>query len=174
LGSISDKSVRKLLAVVRLGDADRLGWWRSHGVDEVGEYVLSHAFPTTWLLTGLELSLESARIRHDEALGRSSAVHLFSDQLPFHRLLRASLIERKLRREETGLADVREITEDELRAALGEALDGEPRSSGLFVGEVARESLEDPDEQRGILDRLAASYAGLRSEFRAPYLDLLG
>ena len=47
-------NVATLLAVVRLGDADRLGWWRSHAMDETAEYVLGGSFPTTWLATGAE------------------------------------------------------------------------------------------------------------------------
>jgi hypothetical protein len=52
-----------LLAVVRLGDADRLGWWRSHSVDDVAEFVLGESFPNTWLATGLELAMETNRVR---------------------------------------------------------------------------------------------------------------
>ena len=32
-------AVHILLSAVRLGDVDRLGWWRSQSVDEVAEYV---------------------------------------------------------------------------------------------------------------------------------------
>src|SRR5271168_744129 len=88
----SDVRFDTLLAVVRLGDADRLGWWRSHSIDETAEYVLGEAFPTTWMATGCELAMESARIRHEQALARPTRVHIFSDYLPFHRLLRNWLI----------------------------------------------------------------------------------
>jgi hypothetical protein len=87
--TITQAQIDTLLAVVRLGDADRLGWWRSHSVDETAEYVLAHALPNTWMATGVELAMESARIRHSMALDRPTAVHLFSDYLPFHRELRA-------------------------------------------------------------------------------------
>src|SRR6266508_6203883 len=87
------------LAIVRLGDTDRLGWWRSHSVDETAEYVLGHAFPDTWMATGLELAMESARIRHDTALERPTAIHIFSDYLPFHRVLRSWLLELKVERD---------------------------------------------------------------------------
>jgi hypothetical protein len=51
----------------------------------------------------MELAMESARIRHNMALGRPTAVHLFSDYLPFHRELKARLIQRKLDRDFTPL-----------------------------------------------------------------------
>jgi hypothetical protein len=71
--TITQAQIDTLLAVVRLGDADRLGWWRSHSVDETAEYVLAHALPNTWMATGVELAMESARIRHSMALDRPTA-----------------------------------------------------------------------------------------------------
>ena len=94
--SITQLEIDMLLSVIRLGDADRLGWWRSHSMDETGKYLLAHMFPNTWMATGVELAMESSRIRHNMALNRPTAVHLFSDYLPFHRELRAWLIQRKL------------------------------------------------------------------------------
>ena len=52
---MTESELEKLLAVIRLGDADQLGWWNSHSVDETAEYVLGGLLPTTWLATGVEL-----------------------------------------------------------------------------------------------------------------------
>ncbi len=170
---MTSAQVERLLAVVRLGDADRLGWWRSHSMDETGEYVLAHAFPNTWMATGLELAMESARIRHDMALQRPTAVHLFSDYLPFHGLLRAWLIERKLERDLEPLRWLRETSVDELKAKLAPPADGEHRGDGLYLGDLPRESLDDDSPLETALGHLASAYAGLSQEFVAPYLDLV-
>ncbi len=163
-----------LLAIVRLGDADRLGWWRSHSVDETAEYVLGASFPSTWMATGLELAMESARIRHDGALARKNAVHLFSDYLPFHQMLRSWLIERKLERDIDPLQWTRKATVGELKQRLAPAATGERRADGLYLGEATAMDLEDDACQQELLSRLAGSYARLDREFLAPYVDLVG
>jgi hypothetical protein len=163
----------QLLAVVRLGDADRLGWWRSHGLDETAHYLLSEPFPNTWMATGVELAMESARIRHDSALERPTAIHLFSDYLPFHRLLRSWLIEQKLERDTESLSWLAQATVEELKGQLGEKTVGERRASGLFLGEIPREVLAETDTNRSLLSKLAGAYLSLESEFLAPYVDLV-
>jgi hypothetical protein len=165
--------VETLLAVVRLGDADRLGWWRSHSVDETAEYVLGEGFPSTWMATGLELAMESARLRHDVALRRRTALHLFSDYLPFYQLLRSWLIERKLQRDVDPLRWTRESTIEALKQRSGPVVDGERRGDGLYVGEVTSTELEDELGQQHLLRTLAGTYAGLDREFLAPYVDLV-
>ena len=79
--ALNESEFATLLAIVRLGDVDRRGWWRSRSCDETAEYVLGEAFPSTWLATGLELAMESARIRHEHAplaasRGRDTCSHL--------------------------------------------------------------------------------------------------
>jgi hypothetical protein len=171
--AITTEQMQALLAVVRLGDTDRLGWWRSHSVDENAEYVLGHAFPDTWMPTGLELAMESARIRHDAALERPTAVHLFSDYLPFHRLLRSWLIERKLERDFEPLVWLPDASTEDLRVRLGSAIRGDRRGSGMYVGDVPPDHLEDETALNELLPRLVGAYAGLGAEFVAPYMDLV-
>lgn len=166
-------SIDRLLAVVRLGDADRLGWWRSHSVDETAEYVLGEAFPSTWMATGLELAMESARVRHEQALERSTQVHLFSDYLPFHRQLRDWLIERKLERDFEPLEWVRSVSADELRAVLPEPVGGERRADGLYLGDLQRSQLDDQEILTRTLNTLLAGFAALDQGFVAPYVDLV-
>ena len=161
-----------LLAIVRLGDADRLGWWRSHSVDETAEYVLGHAFPSTWMASGLELAMESARIRHDAALRRPTAVHVFSDYLPFHRHLTSWLIERKLERDAGPLTWLPDADVDALRGRLVPATEGETRGDGLYLGDVTEAELHDGQALR-LLTRLAGGYVLIDGNFVAPYVDLV-
>jgi hypothetical protein len=170
---ITEAQQETLLAVLRLGDDDRLGWWRSHSVDETAQYVLGHAFPHTWMAAGLELAMASARIRHDYALARSSAIHLFSDYLPFHRLLRSWLIERKLERDYEPLAWLRDAAIQELRDKLEGPVEGERRGGGVYVGDVYPNQLKDDNALSEIVSRLTGAYATLGTDFRAPYLDLV-
>ena len=94
--TLEQHTIDLVLSVVRLGDLDRNGWWRSHGLDETGSFLLQRSFKRTWAATAMELSMVSARARHDDTLGRKDAVHLFSDELPFYRLVHSWLLEQKL------------------------------------------------------------------------------
>lgn len=171
--AITQRQIETLLAVVRLGDADRLGWWRSHSVDETAEYVLAHALPATWMATGVELAMESARIRHHIALDRSTAIHLFSDYLPFHRELRAWLIARKLERDPKPLMWLSDESVDELRARLGSSTPGERRGNARYMGDLSQELINDDSALEELLTRLASAYADQDAEFSAPYMDLV-
>jgi hypothetical protein len=171
--SLTQGQIETLLAVVRLGDADRLGWWRSHSVDETGEYMLGHMFPNTWIATGVELAMESSRVRHNMALNRPTAVHLFSDYLPFHRELRAWLIQRKLDKDFEPLAWLPDASVGQLRANLGAPTAGERRGDGIYLGDIPRRSLDDSATLQECLARLASAYAGLDDQFAAPYVDLV-
>ena len=170
---MDQQQVEVLLAVVRIGDADREGWWRSHSVDETAEYVLGEAFPSTWMATGVELAMESARVRHEQLLERSTQVHVFSDYLPFHRQLRDWLIERKLERDFEPLEWVRSASVDDLRAKLPTPASGERRAGGLYLGQLQRSRLDDEEAVAAALSTLLAGFAGLNDEFVAPYVDLV-
>lgn len=170
--TITHLQIETLLAVIRLGDADRLGWWRSHSVDETGEYVLTQAFPNTWMATAVELAMESARILHNMALDRQTAIHLFSDYLPFHRELRTWLIQQKLDKDFESLAWLPDASVEELRSRLDPPVAGEQRGDGIYLGDIPQESLGDHGALQGYLTRLASVYAGLDDRFAAPYMDL--
>lgn len=91
-----DETLRLVLAVARLGEVDLKGWWSSHGVDRSGSFVLRRAFPRSWAAAGLELDVLSATRRHADALARrSTALHLFSDELPLRHWASAWLSEPK-------------------------------------------------------------------------------
>ena len=117
--------------------------------------------------------MESARIRHEGVLERSSAIHLFSDHLPFRQLLRSWLIERKLERDLAPLGWTRTADLDDLRRKVGPLSTGERRAQGLFLGTVTAAALESPGEQQRLLEVLSGAYANMRSEFVAPYVDVV-
>lgn len=171
--------VQRCLAVARLGDDDRLGWWRSHSADDAAEYVLAGAFPNTWLATGLEMAMESARIRHEAAFerprGTRPAVHLFSDHLPFHRLVRSWLLERKLARDHAPLQWLQSASVEQLFVSLGETRPIERRGNGVYVGDVSWNQLEDEAAQLKLLESLLGAYPSMASssDFLAPYADLI-
>lgn len=66
--SATSDAARQVVAVARLGEADLAGWWRSHGLDDVGEYLLPDLFPRTAVIADAELALLSAAKRHTDAL----------------------------------------------------------------------------------------------------------
>ena len=61
---IVESTVRLVLEVARLGEADLRGWWSSHGLDREGSFVLKRAFPRTW---------QSVRLRARCAVGPPQA-----------------------------------------------------------------------------------------------------
>ena len=168
-----------VLGVARLGEADLRGWWRCHGLDRAGSFVLGRAFPRTAGPAGVELDMLSARRRHDDALARrSSALHLFSDGLPFRRRTSAWLSEQKT-------APVPDPLLDELagwdtssaEASLSAGADIGPAqvlADGLRLGSLGRSVLDDDAELASVARRLSAAYTGLGATFKAPYFDLAG
>jgi hypothetical protein len=88
-------AVQLVLGVARLGENDLRGWWQGHAMDRTGRYVLSGMFRRTWRSAALELDLAAATRMHNELLGRPTALHLFSDLLPFRRWAVSWLAEQK-------------------------------------------------------------------------------
>jgi hypothetical protein len=170
------KLIELVLGVARLGEAGLRGWWQSHGLDQAGRYVLGNAFPRTWPFAALELAMASAKRRHEEMLLRPSALHLFSDELPFHRLARAWLAEQKTGRDTSRVDAVAGWTTatavDALRSLTGTSVDGEAVGSGLLLGRLAAAELGDPATLASIANQLAAAYLDQTGDLRAPYFDL--
>jgi hypothetical protein len=175
----NELALRLVLGVARLGESDLRDWWRSKALSAVGEYVLGGMFPRTWVLTALELDVLSAKARHEEALRRQTALHIFSDQLPFQALAISWLREHKLLRDPNGIAtSLREWTIDTARQDLtewvgGPAPTGEPLAEGLRLGSVSAAELRDPATLDRIVRSLAASYIDQIQVLRFPYYDLL-
>lgn len=164
--------VASILSVVRLGDLDHWGWWRSHGLDETGSFILSRSFKRTWAATAMELSMVSARARHDETLGRKDAVHLFSDEVPFYRLTHSWLLEQKLEDDLTPFEPFRTASKEELFDRLPGPPKVERRASGVYLGNVTRNDINDAVRLESLLSDLLGAYRTLDSEFLAPYFDL--
>jgi hypothetical protein len=120
----------------------------------------------------MELSMVSARARHDETLGRKDAVHLFSDELPFYRLTQSWLLERKLEDDLTPFEPFRTASTRELLDRFPEPPEAERRASGLYLGNVPRNDIDDDERLESLLSDLLGAYRTLDSEFLAPYLDL--
>jgi len=166
-----------LLAVARLGELDQAGWWRSHGLSTTARYVLSSAFPRTWAAAGLELDIASGTRRQDELLGRVTALHLFSDQLPFRRVALAWLAERKTSEPSQLIARLQELDEAGVRDLIGSETagasgGGESIGVGLLLGRLSERELEDEDVLSSTAKALAAAYVDQGAELKPPYFDL--
>jgi hypothetical protein len=140
--------------------------------------VLGGAFPRTWPVSALELAVLSAAFRHDEALSRPSAVHLFSDQLPFKRLALHWLAEQKRTAEPDPLIArlqrwTREVACRDLEEwAQATAPAGESLGPGQRLGAVYRDDLGRPQTREQLARALAAGYVRPASPPRLPYYDL--
>ena len=180
LPTAADQTVRLVLAVARLGEADLAGWWNTHGLDRAGRYVLGRSFRRTWRSAALELDVEAARRRHNAATAnRRTALHLFSDELPFRRWSTSWLAEQKTAPEVSGLFD--ELAGWDLasaRTAIGEwAGDSPPHEAvgeGLRLGVLTSAGFDDLEVVLPAAKLLAATYVGIDGTFRVPYFDLQG
>jgi len=171
--------IRLVLGVARMGERDVFGWWRAHGLSDTGGAVLPVILRRTWALAALELDVISAARRHEEALGRPTALHLFSDQLPYKRLALSWLAAQKLEASPDGLvASLRQWTSDTARAGLGAwsgdtAPTAEPVGDGLRVGSVSATDVDDLVRLDALAHELGAGYlASDGNQLRFPYVDL--
>lgn len=176
----AEETIKLVLGIARLGEADLAGWWGSHGLDRAGSFVLSRSFRRTWRSAALELDIEAAARRHDDATGgRTTALHLFSDELPFRRWATAWLAEQKTASEPNPLFE--ELAAWDLasaRSALeawaGRAPKAEIVGEGLRVGALRRTELDDPAALTASARLLAGTYLAIDGHFRVPYFDLQG
>jgi len=172
-------TVRLVLGVARLGETDLRGWWRTHGLNATGRYVLAGAFPRTWQAAALEISIASAARTQDRLLGRSSALHLFSDQLPFRRWARAWVAEQKTVVPDP-LFDVLQRWDEasavvDLRGWTGSNAAGhmELVGDGLLLGTLSQAELRDSRVRDMTARLLASAYLDQGSPLRPPYFDLV-
>lgn len=169
---------RLVLAVARLGEADLFGWWRSRGLSEAGAYVLGSALPRTWAWSALEADVLSAALRHDQGLGRATAIHLFSDRLPAKRWAMSWLWEQKIAGSTNGFfARIRgwsrETALKDLAAWIGVPPPrGEVLVEGLRLGSLSRRELASRERLEFIIHTLTAAYLDQPGELRLPYFDL--
>lgn len=176
----AEETVKLVLGVARLGEADLAGWWSTHGLDRAGQYVLPRLFRRTWRSAALELDIESAKRRHEDVTaGRRTALHLFSDELPFRRWATSWLAEQKTTSETSALFD--ELASWDLCAARAAIVDwsgNPPRAEvvgeGLLLGTLTRAETEEADALASAARLLAATYLVIDEPFRVPYFDLQG
>jgi len=170
--------VRLVLAIARLGENDLRGWWQGHALDRTGQYVLSSMFRRTWRPAALQLDVSAAARLHDELLGRSTALHLFSDLLPFRRWATGWLAEQKTTDVASDLlANLEALTADQAVSALQEYCGGieppggEPLGNGLLLGRLSSSDLDDPAMLLQTARLLGASYLDQTGALRPPYFD---
>jgi hypothetical protein len=171
--------VRLILGVARLGENDLRGWWNGHAMDRTGQYVLSSMFRRTWRPAALELDVAAATAIHNELLGRATALHLFSDLLPFRRWATGWLAEQKTASQADLLLDTLEgwaadDSVDTLRAWCGAAEPerGKALGDGLLLGRLTAMEVADPATLLPIARLLAAAYLDQTGPLRPPYFDL--
>lgn len=171
-----ERVINLVLGVARLGEASLRGWWQSHGLDQAGQYLLGSSFPRTWRCAALELAITSAKRRHEEVLGRPTALHLFSDQLPFHRLAGAWLSEQKTGGDTSRIDVFASWTTETavvcLRAWADTGAAAEVVGPGLLLGRLTGAELGDPATLASIAKQLGAAYLDQSGDFRPPYFDL--
>lgn len=177
--AVTTDVVRLVLGVARLGENDLRGWWKGHALDRTGEYVLSSMFRRTWQPAALELDVAAASRMHQELLGRSTALHLFSDLLPFRRWTIGWLAEQKTAPEpDSILATLQHWTGDDstetLRSWCGavEPSRVEPLGDGLLLGRLNVNEVDDPAVLQRTARLLAIAYLDQNSPLRPPYFDL--
>jgi len=171
--------VRLVLGVARLGENDLRGWWKGHALDRTGGYVLSNMFSRTWRPAALELDVAAATAVHVELLGRTTAIHLFSDLLPFRRWTMGWLDEQKTALDPDPLiATLEGWTDEEAIDTLRDwsrgldAKSGETLGDGLLLGRLSVTEVADPSTSRQAAYLLAASYVDQAERLRPPYFDL--
>lgn len=178
--ALSEPSETAMLvfAVARLGEADLAGWWRSHGLDPVGEYLLPGLFPRTATVAGAELTLLSAAKRHRDVLPeRGDVVHLFGEPLPAFAQAAAWIAELKTGGNASWIDELRRwsnVAEGHERIArlTGAAPPGERIGSTLRLGRVPAQALDDPMQTESVTRALAAAYVGQGRDLVVPYFDL--
>ena len=175
----TDDAVKLVLGVARLGEIDLRGWWQGHAMDRTGQYVLSGMFRRTWRSAALELDVAAATKMHNDLLGRPTALHLFSDLLPFRRWTLNWLAEQKTSEVPDSLLNTLQAwtagtAADSLRAWSGHsrAPQGEHLGEGLLLGRMTAIDLTDPPAIQRAAHMLTAAYLEQAGPLSPPYFDL--
>jgi hypothetical protein len=169
-----DEIVASAIRVARLGEADLRNWWGSRSFSAAGRVVLKQRLPRTWRMAAVELDLASAVNRHNDAINRPNAVHLFSDRWPVRRWTAAWVAEQKTEVEPSEIFELLEtVTLDAIEGCL--RTDEKPKveslGGALRVGTIERRLLGDTVAIADAVRTLAAAYVGLEA-FAAPFLEV--
>lgn len=177
-GSLPTDEIAELtLAVARLGEHDRRGWWQSRAFGPAGRVVLKTRLPRTWRAAALEIDIEAARRRHEEVIERPNAVHLFSAVWPVGRWVRSWLAETKMSVDEPSLLlRLEEMSTDELLALVAERSEpieqAQRNGRAIYIGTASQSDLLTPDSALPLVRKLAGVYATM-DEFAVPYMDVV-
>lgn len=167
--------VRTVLAVARLGEADRLGWWASHAFGAAGRVVLAQRMPSTWRLAAIELDISAAANRHDEVIARPDVVHLFSNRWPVRRWVSAWVAEQKTVEEPDEMVSWLETaTRDDLVAAVQvpEAPGGDQVGPAIRLGTIEVGEDPRPEDLLTSVRQLGNAYAAMGSSLRVPFFEV--
>ena len=169
-----DEIVASTIRVARLGEADLRNWWGSRSFGAAGRVVLKQRLPRTWRMAAVELDLASAANRHNDAIDRPNAVHLFSDRWPVRRWTAAWVAEQKTEDEPSEIFELLETAtldalEERLRADRTPNV--ESLGGALRAGTIRRSLLADPVAVVDAVRTLAAAYVGLET-FAAPFFEV--
>src|SRR4051812_43842407 len=177
--TITTEVVRLVLGVARLGENDLRGWWKGHALDRTGQYVLSGMFRRTWRPAALELDVAAASRMHEELLGRSTALHLFSDLLPFRRWAIGWLAEQKTASEPDSILETLQCwtgsdPTETLRSWFGavEPPSAEPLGDGLLLGRLTAAEVDEPATLHQVARLLTIAYLDQTGPLQPPYFDL--
>lgn len=169
-----DAAVALAISVARLGEADMRNWWGSRCFGAAGRVVLKQRLPRTWRMAAVELDLASAVNRHNDAIDRPNAVHLFSDRWPVRRWATAWVAEQKTEDQPSDLFELLETaTLDEIEDRLrnGTTPKVEVLGDAIRVGSIERSSMFESSVVIDAAYKLAAAYVGLEV-FAAPFLEV--
>jgi hypothetical protein len=172
-------TVRLVVGVARLGENDLRGWWHGHAMDRTGRYVLSGMFRRTWRSAAIELDMAAASRLHSDLLNRPTAIHLFSDLLPYRRWTASWLAEQKTCTETDPLLSTvegwnSETAVESLQTWSGEihAPQGELLGEGILLGRIRAIELADPHALLRRAQLLTSAYLYQTGPLRPPYFDL--
>ena len=118
----------------------------------------------------------SAARRHDDIIGRATALHLFSSAFPFRRWAEAWLAEQKTLSpdplfDELAGWDLAGALET-LRDWTAEVPAGERVGEGLLLGQLTSDQLNDAETSLPYARLLAAAYLDQDSYLRPPSFDI--
>lgn len=84
------------ILVAALGEVHHAGWWQSQFLSTIGMNYLAYPFPRTAFVAAIRSAWQSARLIHDQAIGRGQVMHLFRLDEQNERILDGYLAEHAL------------------------------------------------------------------------------
>jgi hypothetical protein len=157
------------------------GWWASGVLGRAGRFLLPRTFPRTWRPAAGQLLLLSATRWHEQAFDhRPTALHLYSDHLPYLRWATAWLDEQKTSTPPDPLFGELEAWADQAQArhAISSWTEAasphhERVANHLKLGNLTSADLDDPARLATVSTELASACLLSDGALVAPYFDLV-